>query len=115
MKDPSGCLVPVSGINTIHITGSLAKFGLDKNLICDSGNVNFIDSTTFNDPITNWNWNFGDGGTSTVQNPTHLYSSPGIYTVSLNTLTTAGCRDTATLTNIVKVVLSPLIAITGDS
>ncbi|MEJ0102611.1 MAG: PKD domain-containing protein [Bacteroidota bacterium] len=115
MKDPSGCLVPISGINTIHVTGSITKFGLDKNLICDSGSVNFIDSTTFNDPITNWNWDFGDGGTSTAQNPTHLYSSPGIYTVSLNTLTTAGCRDTATLTNIVKVVLSPLIAITGDS
>lgn len=35
------------------------------------------------DPPTTWLWNFGDGGTSTVQNPTHTYTVPGTYTVSL--------------------------------
>ncbi|MES1216575.1 MAG: PKD domain-containing protein, partial [Bacteroidota bacterium] len=115
MQDPSGCLVPVSGTETIHVTGSKSKFGSNTNLLCDSGNINFIDSTTFNDPITNWNWSFGDGTTSTEQNPVHSYSLPGIYTVSLNTLTTAGCRDTITHPDFVKVVLSPVIGITGDS
>ncbi|MBS1575174.1 MAG: PKD domain-containing protein, partial [Bacteroidetes bacterium] len=115
MQDPSGCLLPVSGMDTVHITGSTAKFGLSASLLCDGGTINFIDSSTFNDPITNWNWNFGDGSTSTIQNPSHFYSTPGIYTVSLNTLTQAGCRDTAMRTNIVKVVLSPNIDITGDS
>ena len=115
LQDPSGCLIPVSGIDTVHITGAITKFGVNRNLLCDSGYVNFIDSTTSNDPITNWNWNFGDGTVSNLQNPSHLYTIPGIYTVSLNTVTQSGCRDTATLTNIVKVVLSPVIAITGDS
>lgn len=115
MRDPSGCLIPVSGTETIHITGSKSKFGVDKNLLCDNGVVNFIDSTTFNDPITNWNWSFGDGTVSTEQNPAHLYSLPGIYTVSLNTLTSAGCRDTIIRPAIIKVVLSPVIGITGDS
>ena len=115
MQDPSGCLIPVSGIDTIHITGSTSKFGVNTNLLCDSGYVNFIDSTTFNDPITNWNWNFGDGTTSTVQNPVHNYVSPGLYTVSLNTITQAGCSSTATLPDLIKVVLSPDITITGDS
>ncbi|MBS4062572.1 MAG: PKD domain-containing protein, partial [Bacteroidetes bacterium] len=42
--------------------------------------------------ITSWMWNFGDGTTSTVQNPTKVYNSPGTYTVSLtvgNGITTA--------------------------
>ncbi len=33
--------------------------------------------------IVSWNWNFGDGGTSTVQNPSHTYTSNGSYNVSL--------------------------------
>lgn len=33
--------------------------------------------------ITSWLWNFGDGTTSTQQNPTHTYSSNGSYTVAL--------------------------------
>ena len=32
---------------------------------------------------TAWSWNFGDGGTSTDQNPSHQYATPGDYTVSL--------------------------------
>ena len=36
---------------------------------------------------TNWNWSFGDGSTSLVQNPVHVYSRPGDYTVSLTVMT----------------------------
>ena len=32
---------------------------------------------------TSWSWEFGDGGRSTDQNPTHTYTSPGTYTVTL--------------------------------
>lgn len=34
-------------------------------------------------PIISWAWDFGDGTTSTDQNPVHTYSSPGAYTVAL--------------------------------
>ncbi|GIV40870.1 MAG: hypothetical protein KatS3mg034_0180 [Vicingaceae bacterium] len=33
--------------------------------------------------ITSWQWDFGDGNTSTQQNPTHQYTTPGTYTVTL--------------------------------
>ena len=32
---------------------------------------------------TSWSWNFGDGGTSTMQNPSHVYANPGTYTIQL--------------------------------
>jgi len=44
--------------------------------------VEFIDRSS--GPPTSWDWNFGDGGTSTLQNPVHTYSGPGVYLVSLN-------------------------------
>lgn len=43
--------------------------------------VQFTDLTT-NNPIS-WTWDFGDGGTSSVQNPSHVYTSAGTYTVTL--------------------------------
>jgi len=43
--------------------------------------VNFQD-TTVGGP-TEWSWAFGDGDTSTEQNPAHTYTSPGSYTVNL--------------------------------
>ena len=43
--------------------------------------VQFTDSSTGN--VTGWSWTFGDGGTSTSQNPSHTYINPGTYTVTL--------------------------------
>jgi PKD repeat protein len=34
-------------------------------------------------PVNSWVWDFGDGDSSYVQNPSHTYTSPGMYTVSL--------------------------------
>ena len=43
--------------------------------------VNFTDTSTENP--TSWTWQFGDGTTSTLRNPGHLYTSAGTYTVNL--------------------------------
>lgn len=115
MTDPAGCIIPISGIDTIRIKGATVKFGLDKKFFCDSGLVNFIDSTTFNDSLTVYNWNFGDGTTSNLQNPSHYYNTPGFYTPSLNVQTQNACVDTFRIVNGIKIVQSPLISIAGDS
>ena len=60
--------------------------------------VNFRD-TSINSPTT-WSWNFGDGSSSSLQNPTHVYSRSGTYTVQLTARNTAGSsisRQTLTL------------------
>ena len=50
--------------------------------------VNFRDNST-NSPAS-WNWNFGDGTSSTLQNPTHIYSKSGTYNVRLTVTNSAG-------------------------
>ncbi|MBI2303735.1 MAG: PKD domain-containing protein [Chloroflexi bacterium] len=47
-------------------------------------------------------WDFGDGGTSTAQNPTHTYSSNGVFTVSLTTTDTFGLSDKETKTSYIS-------------
>ncbi len=62
--------------------------------------VNFTDLSS-NDP-TSWSWDFGDGGTSTAQNPSHEYTAAGKYTVQL-TATNAYGSDTETKTDYITV------------
>jgi hypothetical protein len=50
--------------------------------------VNFSDASTHSP--TSWTWDFGDGGSSTLQNPGHWYKSAGSYTVSLTATGTGG-------------------------
>jgi gliding motility-associated-like protein len=64
---------------------------------CQGVPISFGDISTFDpaSPITNWQWNFGDGNTSTLQNPSYAYNSGGVFNVSLITIASNGCRDTA--------------------
>jgi len=69
--------------------------------------VSFTDLST-NSP-TAWQWDFGDGGTSTEQNPSHTYVLAGIYTPSM-TATNAGGSDTETKADYITVAVAPPVA-----
>lgn len=67
-------------------------------------NVCFPDSVAFTDQsallfgnFLRWEWDFGDGGSSTVQNPVHPYASAGTYNVQLIVTTDSLCADTLVL------------------
>ena len=49
-------------------------------------------------------WDFGDGQTSNTPNPSHIYSSPGMYNVTLKATTQYGCVATKTLNAVVSVI-----------
>jgi len=68
--------------------------------------VNFTDLST-NNP-TSWDWDFGDGGSSTAQNPSHEYTSAGDYTVSLTATNSAG-QDTETKTDYISVTAGNMV------
>ncbi len=74
-------------------------------------NVTFTDESTGNP--TKWKWTFGDGTSSTIQNPTHKYSKVGSYTVTL-TATNADGSNTVTKTGYIKAVTKPVANFTGN-
>ena len=72
----------------------------------DFKNICIGDSTLFSDssalyldsliPVNQWNWNFGDAGSDTVQFPKYLYADSGKYQVQLIVTTDKNCSDTIT-------------------
>lgn len=74
--------------------------------------INFIDSSQLvsSTPIINWYWDFGDGQTSTLQNPTHQYSSPGSYDVWLVVENECHCKDSMQVKVVVNDLLGPDIS-----
>ncbi len=64
--------------------------------------VGFHDVSVSPTPVTSWAYNFGDGVTSTQQNPSHQYTTPGIYTVTLEAGNKSGV-DTTMYTDVVTV------------
>jgi PKD repeat protein len=74
--------------------------------------VSFTDTST--GAPTSWAWTFGDGGTSTSQNPTHTYNAAGSYTATLNA-TNAGGTNSATKTISVSAApVAPTAAFTAS-
>ena len=63
--------------------------------------IQFTDEST-NTPTT-WLWNFGDGNTSTLNNPSHTYAAKGLYTVSLAATNNFG-TDSEVKDNFIKII-----------
>ena len=58
---------------------------------CIAANIDFAFNT--NDDIVNYNWDFGDGNTSSAGTPTHQYATEGEYFISLTVESSAGCSN----------------------
>jgi pseudomonalisin len=67
--------------------------------------VHFTDKSVGS--IKSWLWNFGDGKTSTTQNPSHTYSKAGAYTVTLTVTGADGETSALTESNYITVCTAP--------
>jgi PKD repeat protein len=116
------CWSGVGGRSNVVSASNLAAVGADSNLvicksdftadqteICVGSTINFTDAS-YHD-IQGWNWTFTGGtpSTSTAQNPSVTYNTPGVYPVSL-TATDAGSNSmTGTKTGFVTVLPSGIL------
>ena len=94
----------------VAVTDVHAAFGAINSNACSGLAVQFNDSSNY---ANSWAWTFGDGGTSTLQNPTHIYANTGTYTVSLR-VAYGPCRDSITRTNYIHVTQPINFTFTGN-
>ena len=95
-----GCVGTTTMQSMIHTLPPSVNFVANPLNGCTPLDVQFIDlsSSPNTDPIISWEWNFGDLGTSTLQNPLHTFTT-GKYDVTLKIKTKLGCENTYTTNN----------------
>ncbi|HNA33090.1 MAG TPA: PKD domain-containing protein, partial [Flavobacteriales bacterium] len=94
VTDNFGCTY--SDSITVTASGPLAQFDVQPVSPQPVGiTAQFTDTSVPNNTtITGWNWDFGNGTSSTVQNPVTTFSEPGTYTVTLTITSSDGCTST---------------------
>ena len=94
--DPCGRVeldVPVNTGSTAPTAAFTAS--ADTVNLAEGGQITFTDAS---EGAASWSWDFGDGNTSTAQNPTHTFTGVGTFTVYLTTENGEGCTDVAQTT-----------------
>ncbi len=113
----NNCSLTLFGEDTIKIINAFPNFGYSSFIPCtDSATIHFSDSSTSNLPISSWLWEFGDGTSSNLQNPSHFYNQSGTYDVKL-TITIDSCTFSITKPDVVTIFIAPQItfSISGTS
>jgi gliding motility-associated-like protein len=99
-----GCVATVAQSDVVTVLPALLpSFTVDPQVLCAVNSpVTFTNTTTGPGPLS-YQWNFGDGNSSTVANPSYTYSAKGTYTVILTATSPAGCVAADTQTNVLNV------------
>lgn len=82
-------------VNQLVTVNDVPVANFNASQTCFGQNMNFTDAS-LNNPIT-WNWDFGDGTSSNIQSPAHLYADTGAYDVQLIVSGGSGCLDSITI------------------
>jgi gliding motility-associated-like protein len=88
VTDFLGC---VDSITKVVEAFEIPTVAFDAPAVCLGDSMFFTDLTL--PQADSWSWSFGDGGTSTDQNPKHLYQNAGTYSVLLQASTPGGCSS----------------------
>lgn len=113
-----GCVGASADSITISVQQTIADFFNSADTTLVGLPIQFTDSSeagTGN--LASWLWDFGDGQTSTEQNPQHIYGDSGTYNVTLIVTNSEGCVDTFTVQVVVielPVVVPNVFTPNGD-
>jgi gliding motility-associated-like protein len=104
----NGCANTDSLFITVHPIPNMAV--QHDSLACLNSNVVFANNTT---GATQHLWNFGDGNTSNAFSPIHVYTQPGLYTVTLTSTSNQGCVNT--ISNPIRIITIPIAQFALDT
>ncbi len=108
------CRRTIIGGDTIRVDYVNAGFTSTQLRLCGSTTVNFNDTSRSYFPMQTWQWNFGDGNSSSVRHPNHTYTSTNTWPIQLIATSSSGCADTTIAPVFVKVDVKPEASIVHD-
>ncbi len=114
IRNNNGCIDSVIKNGFIRIQKPFVSFNNLPDSGCTGMNKHFSVSSSGSDSITSYLWKFGDGGTSSLQSPSHVFSGDRYFTVSLVTTGASGCRDTTTMDHAIHTGYKPTAGFSSD-
>ncbi len=88
--------LPILGLFQANAQGQCQAYYFNNSAQCPT--VNFYDASYTDslngDQVVSWLWDFGDGNTSSLPNPTNTYGANGLYLTCLTIVTSQGCTST---------------------
>jgi len=91
-------------IITVHPKPNLT-FVVNDSITCDSAKVFQFTASANN--VLSWSWDFGDGQTSSIQNPFHVYNDTGYFSITVTAVSANGCPATLTKQNYIHIKYNP--------
>ncbi|MGB1295950.1 MAG: PKD domain-containing protein [Flavobacteriales bacterium] len=105
--DTSECYVDGSDQASVRVFNYTPTYNVTDSILCIDQETQFVDFTSLPSDIiysiTGWYWEFGDGNSSTVQNPIHSYSNSGLYDITLTVTLDNGCSKSFQKENHIEV------------
>lgn len=111
IENPAGRFTKTFSNHITVTTPPAALFSVDRTSGELPLTVQFTDESTGG--ITSWHWDFGDGSTSTDQNPSHTYTKKGTYTVTLKVENRYGVATTSK-NNLITLDVNPVVDFRAD-
>jgi gliding motility-associated-like protein len=106
MTDTNACNSPATITKVIDFSTSFVKASFNiPDSVCMPANVVVSNQSV---SATNWIWTFGDGNTSSIQNPSNNYLTPGEYTIKLISLNPATCNKKDSISKKIIILGSPI-------
>lgn len=109
LTDTNFCNAPTDTVKQVRISSNVKAIFITPSLGCAPYNAQF---QNVSEGGASFLWNFGDGTTSTESNPSHLYSSPGLYTVKLTVVDSGTCNIIDVDSVKIQVVSAPVASFT---
>jgi PKD repeat protein len=100
VTNANGCSDTLIRHNYVTVLGPATSFSASSVSSCIGNSIQFTD---LSHGAVEWEWNFGEGTTSTEQNPTFSYAEEGTYVVTLFSQDTIGCSAFYTITTPIAV------------
>ncbi|HAW20744.1 MAG TPA: hypothetical protein DCX14_11220 [Flavobacteriales bacterium] len=109
----NGCLDSTEVLVTVSVPPAV-QFGISESSICSYSDLHFLDSSTVSQgSIIAWEWSFGDGDSSLVQNPIKSYAAIGVFETKLRAYSGTKCSQVDSLD--VTVLESPVVGFSASA
>ncbi len=107
----AGCTDTLFMADYVTVLGPATSFSVSAQSACIGSPVQFTD---LSNGSVEWEWNFGEGNTSTIQNPTFTYQDTGSFVVTLFSADTLGCSAFYTIPLAIQINPYPVASFTAS-